>query len=150
MVGGVRSDVRVCVWPAKANTIRSWRSASLSHSLSYYGQANGNETKAVSHKPSTYFLQLLKRIECLVRPRFQLLLLAPSPCPSLLCWLLTVVAAVVVALFSFVPDPSRFAWRRFARKKENKESREMTEADGRAAAAAYPGEAEYPCHRAYI
>lgn len=38
------------------------------------------------------------------------------------CWpptllLLTVVAAVVVALFSFVPDPSRFAWRRFARKK---------------------------------
>lgn len=70
------------------------------------------------------------------------------------CWpptplLLTVVAAVVVALFSFVPDPSRFAWRRFARKKENKESREMTEADGRAAAA-YRGEAEYPCHRAYI
>lgn len=37
----------------------------------------------------------------------------------------------------------------FCEKKEKKkESREMTEADGRAAA--YPGEAEYPCHRAYI
>lgn len=99
MVGGVCSGVRVCAWPAKANTIRSWRSASLSLALSYYGQANGNETKAVSHKPSTYFLQLLKRIECLVRPRFQLLLLPPSPCPSLLCWLLTVVAAVVELCF---------------------------------------------------
>lgn len=117
MVGEVCSGVRVCEWRAKANTIRSWRSASLSHALSYYGQANGNETKAVSHKPSTYFLQLLKRIECLVRPRFQLLLLAPNPL------LLTVVAAVVVALFSFVPDPSRFAWRRFARKKRKKKSR---------------------------
>lgn len=43
-------------------------------------------------------------------------------CPHLLPplpWLLTVVAAVV-ALFSFVPDPSRFAWRRFARKKKKK------------------------------
>lgn len=27
----------------------------------------GRKTKAVGHKPSTYFAQLLKRIECLVR-----------------------------------------------------------------------------------
>lgn len=108
--------MRVCLASKGKYDTQLAISLSLSLALSYYGQANGNETKAVSHKPSTYFLQLLKRIECLVRPRFQLLLLAPSPPPLL--WLLTVVAAVVVALFSFVPDPSRFAWRRFARKKE--------------------------------
>lgn len=62
----VRVCVRVC-WPAKANTRRSWFLSVI--------RGKRMETKAVSHKPSTYFLQLLKRIECLVRPRFQLLLL---------------------------------------------------------------------------
>jgi len=53
------------------------------------------ETKAVSHKPSTYFLQLLKRIECLVRPRFQLLLL---PQLLLLLYLLLLLFLLLLLL----------------------------------------------------
>lgn len=140
--------VVVCVCVSVSGEQRQIRYAvgdlPLSLALSYYGQANGNETKAVSHKPSTYFLQLLKRIECLVRPRFQLLLLAPNPPALNSC-------CCCCCSFVFICTGSEsLCMAAFCEKKENKESREMTEADGRAAAAAYPGEAEYPCHRAYI
>lgn len=141
------SGVRVCLASKGKYDTQLAISLSLSLALSYYGQANGNETKAVSHKPSTYFLQLLKRIECLVRPRFQLLLLAPICLPPPLA--LNSCCCCCCSFVFICTGSESLCMAAFCEKKEKKKkSREMTEADGRAAA--YPGEAEYPCHRAYI
>lgn len=133
------------MWPAKANTIRSWRSPFLSVIM---GKRMETKRKLLAISHQHIFFNYSSVLSALLGHVFSSCCCccccpwsSPSPALNSCC-------CCCCCSFVFICTGSELLCMAAFCAKKKKESREMTEADGRAAA--YPGKAEYPCHRAYI